>query len=79
MFTLAQDYKERGMAATPTCSRANSPASARATRRWKHQEFVGVGYFDEITQIVHGGHSSTVALEARRRKSSSPSGIDFAG
>src|SRR5204862_336598 len=29
----------------------------------KHQEFVGVGYFDEITQIVSGGRSSTMALE----------------
>src|SRR6266576_1406198 len=34
----------------------------------KHQEFVGVGYFDEITQIVHGGRSSTVALEGSTEK-----------
>ena len=34
----------------------------------KHQEFVGVGYFDEVTQIVHGGRSSTVALEGSTEK-----------
>lgn len=33
MFTLARDYRERGMAAYPSCSRPNSPPSRRATRR----------------------------------------------
>jgi isocitrate lyase len=27
-----------------------------------HQRFVGTGYFDEIAQVVSGGHSSTKAL-----------------
>src|SRR2546430_1346684 len=34
----------------------------------KHQEFVGVGYFDEITQIVTGGRSSTKAMEGSTEK-----------
>jgi isocitrate lyase len=29
----------------------------------KHQEFVGVGYFDQVTQVVTGGQSSTTGLE----------------
>src|SRR5207249_4164337 len=29
----------------------------------RHQEFVGVGYFDEITQIATGGQSSVTAME----------------
>jgi isocitrate lyase len=29
----------------------------------KHQSFVGAGYFDEIQNIISGGHSSTVALK----------------
>src|SRR5437588_762799 len=29
----------------------------------RHQEFVGVGYFDEITQIATGGTSSVTAME----------------
>jgi len=63
MFTLAQDYKERGMAAYADLQSeefANEPGGYEAV---KHQEFVGVGYFDEVTQIVHGGRSSTVALQ----------------
>ncbi len=27
-----------------------------------HQRFVGTGYFDEITQVVSSGNSSTAAL-----------------
>ena len=34
----------------------------------KHQEFVGVGYFDEVTQIATGGRSSTKALEGSTEK-----------
>ena len=29
----------------------------------RHQEFVGVGYFDEITQVATGGQSSVTAME----------------
>jgi isocitrate lyase len=28
----------------------------------KHQRFVGTGYFDQITQCVSAGKSSTIAL-----------------
>jgi len=29
----------------------------------KHQEFVGAGYFDEVTQVAMEGLSSTLAME----------------
>jgi isocitrate lyase len=29
----------------------------------RHQRFVGTGYFDEVQQVISGGHSSTAALE----------------
>jgi isocitrate lyase len=28
----------------------------------RHQRFVGTGYFDEVQQVIAGGHSSTAAL-----------------
>ena len=34
----------------------------------KHQEFVGVGYFDDVTTVVTGGRSSTTALEGSTEK-----------
>jgi len=68
MFTLAQDYKERGMAAYADLQSREFAAARDGYEAVKHQEFVGVGYFDEITQIVHGGRSSTVALEGSTEK-----------
>jgi len=68
MFTLAQDYKERGMAAYAELQSREFAQERDGYEAVKHQEFVGVGYFDEITQIVHGGRSSTVALEGSTEK-----------
>ena len=63
MFTLSQDYKERGMAAYADLQSREFAGEHEGYEAVKHQEFVGVGYFDEITQIVSGGRSSTLALE----------------
>jgi len=68
MFTLAQDYKERGMAAYADLQSREFALERDGYEAVKHQEFVGVGYFDEVTQIVHGGRSSTVALEGSTEK-----------
>ena len=68
MFSLARDYKERGMAAYADLQSQEFAGEREGYEAVKHQEFVGVGYFDEITQIVHGGRSSTVALEGSTEK-----------
>ena len=68
IFTLAQDYKERGMAAYADLQSKEFAGERDGYEATKHQEFVGVGYFDEITQVVHGGRSSTVALEGSTEK-----------
>ena len=68
IFSLAQDYKERGMAAYADLQSREFAGERDGYEAVKHQEFVGVGYFDEITQIVHGGRSSTVAMEGSTEK-----------
>jgi isocitrate lyase len=68
IFSLAQDYKERGMAAYADLQSQEFAGEREGYEAVKHQEFVGVGYFDEITQIVHGGRSSTVAMEGSTEK-----------
>jgi isocitrate lyase len=68
MFLLAQDYRERGMAAYADLQSREFAAEHEGYQAVRHQEFVGVGYFDEITQVVTGGHSSTVALEGSTEK-----------
>ena len=68
MFQLARDYKDRGMAAYADLQSLEFAAEAKGYRAVKHQEFVGVGYFDEITQVIMGGQSSTTALEGSTEK-----------
>ena len=63
MFELARDYQDRGMAAYADLQSREFAAEGDGYQGAKHQEFVGVGYFDDVTQVVTGGQSSTTALE----------------
>jgi isocitrate lyase len=63
MFALARDYKERGMAAYAELQNREFASERDGYAAVRHQEFVGVGYFDEITQIATGGTSSVTAME----------------
>ncbi len=63
MFTLARDYKDRGMAAYAELQNREFASEKDGYAATRHQEFVGVGYFDEITQIATGGTSSVTAME----------------
>ena len=62
MFALAKDYKERGMAAYADLQSREFASEAAGYEAVRHQEFVGVGYFDEITEIASGGRSSVTAM-----------------
>jgi isocitrate lyase len=68
MFELARAYRERGMAAYADLQTREFDAERAGYEAVKHQEFVGVGYFDEITTVVTGGKSSTNALEGSTEK-----------
>jgi isocitrate lyase len=63
MFELAKGYKERGMAAYSALQQQEFAAEKDGYEAVRHQEFVGTGYFDEITEIVTGGKSSSVAMK----------------
>ncbi len=63
IFELAQDYRERGMAAYADLQSREFAAEHDGYLAVRHQEFVGVGYFDEVTQIASGGQSSTKAMD----------------
>jgi isocitrate lyase len=63
MFTLAAGYRERGMAAYAELQEAEFASEKAGYEAVKHQQFVGTGYFDEITEIVTGGRSSSIALK----------------
>ncbi len=61
-YELARAYKDRGMAAYAELQTQEFAAQAGGYEAVKHQEFVGVGYFDDVTQVVAGGRSSTTAM-----------------
>ncbi|MED4599391.1 isocitrate lyase [Paenibacillus validus] len=63
MFELAYDYKDRGMAAYSEFQQAEFSSEARGYEATRHQREVGTGYFDEVSQVIAGGTSSTTALE----------------
>jgi len=63
MFELALGYRERGMAAYSELQEDEFAAEQHGYEAVRHQEFVGVGYFDEVTEIVTGGRSSSLALK----------------
>jgi len=61
-FTLAHDFKMRGMTAYAEFQSrefASEPLGYTATR---HQREVGTGYFDEVANVVGQGKASTTAL-----------------
>jgi isocitrate lyase len=62
MFELARGYRERGMAAYAELQQAEFASETDGYTATKHQREVGTGYFDEVAQVIAGGHSSTTAL-----------------
>jgi len=62
MFTLARGYKETGMKAYSELQAAEFESEKYGYTAVKHQREVGTGYFDEVSQVVSGGTSSTTAL-----------------
>ena len=63
MFMLARDYREKGMDAYAKLQAKEFEAESSGYEATKHQEFVGTGYFDAVTEIASGGASSTLSLK----------------
>jgi isocitrate lyase len=68
MFELANDYRDRGMAAYSDLQQREFAAEKAGYTATKHQREVGTGYFDQVAQVVSGGESSTLALEGSTEK-----------
>ncbi len=63
MFELARGYKERGMGAYSELQQAEFASEADGYTATRHQREVGTGYFDEVSQVISGGTSSTTAMK----------------
>ncbi len=62
MFQLAHAYRNHGMAAYSDLQQAEFAGEAAGYTATKHQREVGTGYFDQVAQVIAGGHASTLAL-----------------
>ena len=63
MYELARKYKDRGMAAYSELQQAEFSAEKDGYSATRHQREVGTGYFDQVAEVISGGHASTLALE----------------
>lgn len=63
MFELARKYKDRGMGAYSELQQAEFASEQFGYTATKHQREVGTGYFDDVTNIITSGTSSTTALK----------------
>jgi isocitrate lyase len=62
MFDLAYGYARNNMSAFVELQQKEFAAAERGFTAVKHQREVGTGYFDDVTQVVQAGKSSTTAL-----------------
>ncbi len=63
MFQLAHGYARSGMTAYVELQDAEFGMEDLGYTATRHQREVGAGYFDQVAQVVSGGHSATLALE----------------
>ena len=68
MFNLAHDYVERDMSAYVELQEKEFNDAHKGYTFVSHQQEVGTGYFDDITQVIQGNNSSTVALDGSTEK-----------
>src|SRR5688572_25762496 len=62
MFDLAYGYARNNMSAFVDLQQKEFAAAERGFTAVKHQREVGTGYFDDVTQVIQAGKSSTTAL-----------------
>ncbi|MBI2238484.1 MAG: isocitrate lyase [Actinobacteria bacterium] len=62
IYELAKGYAEEGMPAYVRLQERELAMEAEGYTATRHQAEVGTGYFDEVSQVISGGHASTLAL-----------------
>ncbi len=62
MFELAKGYASEGMTAYVRLQEREFEMESDGYTATRHQAEVGTGYFDQVSQVISGGSSSTLAL-----------------
>jgi isocitrate lyase len=61
-FSLANDFKDRGMSAYAEFQQKEFGSEALGYTATRHQREVGTGYFDQVASVIGEGQVSTTAL-----------------
>ena len=64
MFSLAADYRDRGMAAYSELQQAEFASEDAGYTATRHQREVGTGYFDRVATAISGNSSTTALAES---------------
>jgi isocitrate lyase len=76
MFDLARGYATRGMEAYVELQEAEFAMESAGYTATRHQREVGAGYFDQVSQVIASGQSSTLALEGSTEEDQFYDGTD---
>src|SRR3989338_3848149 len=68
MFELAKAYSKDGMAAYSKLQNAEFDAEKAGYEAVKHQEFVGTGYFDAVTEVASKALCNTLSMDGSTEK-----------
>lgn len=68
MFSLAKEYAVKGMAAYSKLQNQEFDSEKQGYEAVKHQDFVGTGYFDAVTEVATQGSSSTLSMKGSTEK-----------
>jgi len=68
MFELARGYMESGMTAYTKLQHDEFKSEKDGYTAVKHQQFVGAGYFDRVTQVIQGDNACTISLKGSTEK-----------
>lgn len=63
MFQLAKGYKDNGMVSYSKLQEEEFQSENDGYDATSHQQFVGTGYFDKVTEVVSGGLTSVSAMK----------------
>ncbi len=63
MYELARAYKIKGMAAYSALQQAEFESEKTGYEAVKHQEFVGTGYFDAVSEVASNGNTSILSMK----------------
>jgi len=63
MFELARNYTREGMTGYVKLQRKEFEDAEEGYGAVRHQRFVGTAYFDDVSQVIIGGVSSTTSME----------------